>query len=56
MIEWDFVSISKGNAGEIRTESNRKLIEPDSKFIKGSPENSLSNSRCMWFDSSLGLT
>ncbi|GIT03901.1 MAG: hypothetical protein CM1200mP28_11600 [Deltaproteobacteria bacterium] len=34
MIEWDFVSISDGNVGEVRTESKRKLIEPDSKFIK----------------------
>ena len=56
MIEWDFVSISDGNVGEVRTESKRKLIEPDSKFINGSPENSPSNSRRTCFDSSLELT
>tara|TARA_B100000029_G_scaffold282951_1_gene276795 strand:+ start:359 stop:652 length:294 start_codon:yes stop_codon:yes gene_type:complete len=56
MIEWDFISINDGNVGEVRTESKRKLIDPDSKFISGSPENSPSNSRRTCSDSSLELT
>ena len=35
--------MSDGDVGELRTDSKRKLIEPDSKFINASPKNSPSN-------------
>ena len=43
--ELSFEAVRSGNLGSILTELKRKLIEPDSKFIRGSPKNSPSNSR-----------